>query len=270
MRTTPQPRPRETRLRGSRGRGVRLRRAAALVSTLALTAVLAGCGSPSGGGAVARTYPWHTRIVSTTFWVGEVFDPDADDGSQVYSTYDDDWQGSYGGCDGVIVKRICQTERRTAGNGYFPVHMKPKENPFYLDVPYDDVNDRSGFRDRDRVVPWAGDTAYRKHRGDDGFSYLKNRWVQLTKDGRTCYGQVQDAGPGTYHDRAYVFGSTNARPANKRYNGAGVDVSPALNGCLHYAELDGEDDRIAWRFIEADKVPNGPWRRVITTSQVSQ
>ncbi|WIB12885.1 hypothetical protein [Curtobacterium sp. MCPF17_052] len=175
---------------------------------------------------MARTYPWHTRIVSTTFWVGEVFDPDADDGSQVYSTYDDDWQGSYGGCDGVIVERVCQTERRRAANGYFPTHMKPKENPFYLDVPYDDVNDRTGFRDRDRVVPWAGDPAYRKHRGDDGFSYLKNRWVQLSKDGRTCYGQVQDAGPGTYHDSAYVFGPGNERPANKRYNGAGVDVSP--------------------------------------------
>src|ERR1700744_5879735 len=33
-------------------------------------------------------YPWHTNIVSTTFWVGEIFDPNASDGSQVISTYD--------------------------------------------------------------------------------------------------------------------------------------------------------------------------------------
>ena len=33
-------------------------------------------------------YPWHTDIVATTFWVGEVFDPNASDGSQVISTYD--------------------------------------------------------------------------------------------------------------------------------------------------------------------------------------
>lgn len=287
------PRSPETRPRASRGRGVRdgggarrdgrdrrdrrdghtgglrLVTALGLGTVVGLTAVLAGCGGPNGGGAVSRSYPWHTGIVSTTFWVGEVFDPDADDGSQVYSTYDDDWQGSYGGCDGVVQGRLCRTERRTAANGWFPRHMTPRENPFYLDVPYDDVNDRIGLRDRDRVVPWADDPAYRRHRGDEDFSYLKNRWVQLRKGTRTCYGQVQDAGPGTYHDSRYVFGTGNSRPANKRFNGAGMDVSPALNGCLGFAELDGEGDRISWRFVEAGAVPDGPWRRIVTTSQVS-
>jgi hypothetical protein len=34
----------------------------------------------SRGEAHTRCYPWHTRIVWTTFWVGEVFDPSAPDG----------------------------------------------------------------------------------------------------------------------------------------------------------------------------------------------
>ena len=71
---------------------------------------------------------------------------------------------------------------------------------------------------------WAPEDA------DQGFSYLKNRWVQLRKDGRTCYGQIQDAGPAQYDDAEYVFGRGDARPANERYNGAGMDVSPDGTG----------------------------------------
>src|SRR3989338_3507534 len=44
-------------------------------------------------------YPWHTNIVATTFWVGEIFDPDVPDGSQTISTYDDRWLEHYGGCE---------------------------------------------------------------------------------------------------------------------------------------------------------------------------
>ena len=98
---------------------------------------------------------------------------------------------------------------------------------------------------------------------------MKNRWVQISKDGRTCYGQIQDAGPGEYNDADYVFGSNDQRPVNTRYNGAGMDVSPALNGCLGFADVNGEDDRVDWRFVDVDSVPDGPWRTVITTSQVT-
>jgi hypothetical protein len=223
-----------------------------------------------GGGSLASGYPWHTDLVSTTFWVGEVFDPTASDGSQVLSTYDAQWQAHYGGCDGTTASGTCETERRTAATGWFPTAMTPKENPFYLDLPYDDVNDRTGFAQRDAVIPWASTAPYAAHRGDPGFSFMKNRWVELRKGDRVCYGQVEDAGPGQYHDAAYVFGTTDVRPANKRYNGAGMDVSPALNGCLGYAELDGDGDHVDWRFVEASEVPAGPWRTLVTTSGLTE
>jgi len=222
---------------------------------------------PPGFGSGSR-YPWHHDIAVTTFWVGEIFDPGAADGSQEISTYDADWLGSYGGCDGIASGGDCRTERRTAANGYFPTRMTPKQNPFYLDVPYDDVNDRVGFAGRDAVILWAGQEPYRSHRGDRGFSYLKNRWVQLASGGRTCYGQIEDAGPGEYHDAAYVFGADDARPANTRYGGAGLDVSPALTGCLALPELDGVTRGISWRFVDDADVPPGPWTRLITTSGV--
>ena len=91
--------------------------------------------------ALWRTYPWHTHIVSTTFWVGEIFDPSAPDGSQVYSTYDSQWERHYGGCDGVVRRGRCETERRLARRQFFPSSMRPRENPFYLDLPFDDLDE---------------------------------------------------------------------------------------------------------------------------------
>jgi hypothetical protein len=223
--------------------------------------------SPSGA---AREYPWHTGIVSTTFWVGEIFDPNASDGSQMLSTYDGNWFASYGGCDGVSTGGTCSTEARTAANGYFPTTMTPKENPFYLDLPFDDINDSIGLKTRQSVIPWAGDAAYAGAGTNSNVSLMKNRWVRITANGQTCYGQIQDAGPGQYHDAAYVFGSNDARPANKEFNGAGMDVSPAMNGCLRYSELDGENDVVNWQFVEASDVPAGPWKKVVTTSGVAQ
>lgn len=216
-----------------------------------------------GGGGSAGLL--HTGIISTTFWVGEIFDASAADGSQMISTYDGNWYAHFGGCDGIS-SGGCKTERRTAANGYFPTSMTPKENPFYLDLPYDDVNDSTGFKNRCAVIPWANDPGYAGHCNDQNFSYMKNRWVRLVgPNGHTCYGQVEDAGPAIYHDSAYVFGS--ARPASGTFNNAGMDVSPALNGCLGFSELDGQSDKVSWQFVSSP--PAGPWTRVVTTRQVS-
>jgi hypothetical protein len=233
-----------------------------LALVVAATTVLTTSG-PAQAKDRGTRYPWHTNIVATTFWVGEIFDPDAEDGSQMLSTYDENWYRSYGGCDGRVVGGDCRTERRTAANDYFPSAITPRENPFYLDLPYDDLNDRIGRARRSKVIPWirARPWIQKARRGE---SVMKNRWVKITRKGRACYGQIQDAGPGTYHDAKYVFGRGNHRPANKRYNNAGMDVSPALNGCLRFSELDGQDDRVSWRFVDAVDVPPGPWTRIVT------
>ena len=251
----------------------------------------AGTTSPAGGTAVVArpepgptappqptasalatqsgpAYPWHTGIVATTFWVGEIFDPSASDGSQVLSTYDAAWQAHYGGCDGVVVGRDCQTEPRTAANGYFPTRMTPRQNPFYLDLPYDDINDATAFASRGTVVPWANTPGYAGRIADPSFSLMKNRWVRLRRGAQVCYGQIEDAGPGQYHDSDYVFGTADRRPANQDFNNAGLDVSPALNGCLGFAELNGEDDLLDWQFVDAADVPAGPWSTLITKQGV--
>lgn len=162
----------------------------------------------------------------------------------------------------------CETEPREAENGYFPRAMTPLENPFYLDLPFDDVNDGVAFAERGGVVPWASEPAHAPSIDDRSRSLMKNRWVVLHRNGRVCYGQIEDAGPGEYADAAYVFGTDDQRPANQRFNGAGLDVSPAVNGCLGFAELDGDGDRVDWAFVDEADVPDGPWMRVVTTSPV--
>jgi hypothetical protein len=250
-------------------------------------------GLAGSAGAASRAAPWHRHIVATTFWVGEVFDPSVSDGSQVCSTYDADWAYHWsgvndgrvpanavacagaivGGCDGVRTPGGgCATQRRTAVNGFFPTRVRPRENPFYLDLPFDDVNDPIAFAERCRVIPWAHDPGFAGRCSDMNFSYMKNHWVRIVgPNGKTCYGQVEDAGPShddLYHDARYVFGTTDARPIQGDFNDAGMDVSPALNGCLGFKELDGDDDDVSWQFVDAANVPAGPWKRIVTTRQV--
>lgn len=219
--------------------------------------------APSG-----PTYPWHTGIVATTFWVGEVFDPSAADGSQIVSTYDGSWLAHYGGCDGIVVDQICSTERRSSSNGFFPTARTPLENPFYLDLPFDDIHDPKAFARRATVIPWGAGVSAVAAR-DPSVSLLKNRWVRLRKGSQVCFGQVEDAGPGVYDDASYVFGADDARPSNTRFGGAGLDVSPALNGCLRFTDLNGDTDHVDWQFVADRDVPPGPWRALITTSGVS-
>ncbi|MBJ8337279.1 hypothetical protein JGU71_00140 [Antrihabitans sp. YC3-6] len=240
------------------------------VSSAGLMAmVMLACSSAdSAGSPDSKNYPWHTNIVSTTFWVGEVLDPNAVDGSQMVSAYDANWYANFGGCDGVVADGRCQTEPRSAQNDYFPTRITPLQNPFYLDLPYDDINIEANLRGRAEVVPWADEPEYLGRAEDRSFSFMKNRWVKLKKGDRICFGQVQDAGPARYDDARYVFGADDARPANTRFNNAGLDVSPALNGCLGFQDLDGSRDRVDWAFVDEAAVPEGPWTRIVTTSPV--
>lgn len=175
--------------------------------------------------------PWHTNILSYTFYVGEVLGSGPND-SQEVSAYDDDWMEHYGGCDGLLINGVCTFEPRNAdaANGYFPAQMTPLQNPFYLDLPVKDAK-------------------------------LKDRWVQIRGPGGTAYGQIEDAGPAVYDDRGYVFGHDDQRPKNKIAGGGGMDVSPALNGALGFT---GRDGIVNWRFIDEACVPAGPWTQIRT------
>ena len=137
--------------------------------------------------------------------------------------------------------------------------MEPLQNPFYAGLPYDDINDEHALATRSDHVPWAADEPYASRADDQTFSFMKDRWVEIRRAEFACFGQIEDAGPGRSDDARYVFSHTDRRPANRRRNGAGMDVSPAINGCLGFADLDGEDDQ-STGVSSAAKACRGPWK----------
>ena len=202
-------------------------------------------------------YPLHTNITAAVFWVGEPVGNGSSEDNAL-SAWDDDWQDNYGGFDDY-------SYIRTAANNYFPTGFTPKENPFYLDLPYNDFNNNGSPKsNRKTVVPWANE----KNWGNQE-SMMKNRWVKLSRNGVVCYGQIEDAGPYQYDDYNYVFSTTDARPKSTTANNAGMDVSPALRDCLKFSGVNNVSNKVDWQFVNSTDVPNGPWKVIVTTSGIN-
>jgi hypothetical protein len=196
--------------------------------------------------------PVHKNITATVFWVGE---PKGNGSSEnnAFSAWDDAWEEHYGGYDDYQHR-----------DGYFPSGFIPKENPFYVDLPYNDFNNKGIRRhNAERVVPWAHTRTWSSNE-----SMMKNQWVKITKGDMVCYGQIEDAGPYQYNDYRYVFGSNRIKPHNKRAHRAGMDVSPAVRDYLGFQGLNDDSNKVNWQFVQAKDVPNGPWKQIVTTSQV--
>ncbi len=183
------------------------------------------------------------KTMTTVFWVGEGAGADNDFITNVASYWDENWQQSFGGVDSPECRE-----------GYFPCSFRPKENPFYIALPYAEYDEAGQFKRSAARVPWYG---------RDTLPLLKNRWIAVRYNGKTCYGQWQDVGPNNEDDFAYVFGTS--APTNTFGERAGLDISPALFTCLQLSDNDVTD----WAFIDGTDVPDGPWKDIVTTSGIS-
>jgi len=196
-----------------------------------------------------RLVKLHEAVSTTIFWIGEAADADNGFIANDDSAWDECWKERYGGIDDPVNR-----------NGYLPAAFTPNENPFYVALPYDDIDDNGDRRANvATVVPWAKIADI-----PPTDSAVKNRWVKITSGANTCYGQWEDVGPFKENDFHYVFGLS--RPRNGINQHAGLDVSPAMRDCL------GLTDGITpttWRFVEAAEVPAGPWTTTVTTSQLN-
>ncbi|MCA9364966.1 MAG: hypothetical protein KC736_03680 [Candidatus Moranbacteria bacterium] len=192
-------------------------------------------------------YFFHRDITATIFWVGESAGEDNDNITNVSSAWDDKWTKHFGGVDDPDHRK-----------GYFPAKFVPRENPFYFALPYNDFNNDGERRSNAfSVVPWAHE---RKWSADE--SLVKNRWVSIVHNGKTVYAQWEDSGPFVYNDVEYVFGGV--RPQNAKNQQAGIDVSPAVATYLNLSGMDLVD----WQFVDDVDVPSGPWKEIVTTSQI--
>jgi uncharacterized protein (TIGR01370 family) len=194
----------------------------------------------------------HTNVPTTIFWVGAPEGHTTDE-SRETSAWDAAWVEHFGGVDDP------QAHGQNPENAYWP-DFTPLENPFYVALPYNDFNDngvrRPNFRD---IVPWARFVDYGPLE-----SAVKNRWVKISQNGVTCYGQWEDVGPYQSNDFRYVFGTN--KPRNKKIFGTGLEISPALRDCLGASSLSAS----SWRLVHDDEsMPPGPWTEIVTTSQIS-
>jgi hypothetical protein len=181
---------------------------------------------------------------TTYFFVGEPSDASNDFIPNDVSYWDDAWQKHFGGADSDQCRE-----------GYNPCGFTPKENPFYVALPYAEFDASGALKESAKTIPWY----------QPGLSpLLKNHWVEVRYNSHTCYGQWEDVGPNGEDDFAYVFGSAKY-PVNTFGERAGLDVSPAMFSCLGLTD----NATTSWRFVDPTDVPSGPWKSVVTSSPIS-
>jgi len=186
----------------------------------------------------AARYAWNKEITTTVFWIGEQPTEENPMPNQS-SSWDEQWTEHYGGFDDPDPE---------ARKGFVPAKFTPKQNPFYIALPYNDLASEGHKEEASTLIPW-----FKKEFTSKWKSVCKGRWIAIRKGSRVCYAQWEDAGPFTTTDAEYVFGG--ARPKANANDNAGLDVSPAVRD---YLGLDGSDVT-DWKFVEFENVPLGPW-----------
>ncbi len=187
----------------------------------------------------AGRFPWKRSIVTTVFWIGE--EPTKNNPTPNHiSSWDMNWRESYGGTDHPdSAKRV----------NFLPAKFTPKQNPFYVALPYNDCT-REGYKaEAAEVIPWFKEGPLPGSKR----SVLKGRWVAIRHGKRVAYAQWEDAGPFRTDHWQYVFG--HDRPKPNLNQGAGLDVSPAVRDFLGMRDTDLTD----WKFVTLSEVPAGPW-----------
>ena len=143
----------------------------------------------------SQKYPIHKDVTTTIFWVGEEESPENDYISNDQSAWSKNWLEDFGGVDSPDSRK-----------GYHPQDFVPKENPFYIALPYYDFEGRQ-HKENIKLIPWYEEPI------QEGISLVKNRWIKITSEKNVCYAQWEDVGPNETNDVDYVFG--NASPINE-------------------------------------------------------
>ncbi len=181
------------------------------------------------------------KTMTTIFWVGEGATEDNAFIHNRSSYWDDNWMKHYGGVD--------SPENR---KGHLPATFTPKQNPFYIALPFAEVDQDGNLKAIAKKIPGFG-----QNQGP----LTRNRWVEIRYKGKSCFAQWQDVGPNGEDDFDWVFGSAK-KPKNKWGLKAGLDISPATAQFLGIVDADATE----WRFVDEKDVPDGPWKAIVTRS----
>jgi hypothetical protein len=181
------------------------------------------------------------KTLTTIFWVGEGASDDNGHIHNYASYWDTNWVKHFGGID--------SPDRR---KGFHPAAFTPKQNPFYVALPFAEVDRDGKLKSVAKKIPGFGQA---------GEPLTKNRWVEIRYKGKSCFAQWQDVGPFGEDDFDWVFGPAK-KPTNTQGLKAGLDISPASAQYLGMTD----SDKTEWRFVEEKDVPDGPWKTIVTRS----
>ena len=164
------------------------------------------------GGNNAVAEPRWKSGRATVFWVGESETEDNDHIANHKSAWDAKWVEHFGGTDDPDDR--CE---------FVPCGFKPKENSFYVALPYDDMEEDGRRKAVNTFIPWDKPGAKQ--------SLLKNRWIAIRANNVTLLCAV--AGRRSVRERRCGLRLRRRIPAEKQQReGAGIDLSPAVRDCL--------------------------------------
>ncbi|MEO6789060.1 MAG: hypothetical protein ABI318_23305 [Chthoniobacteraceae bacterium] len=189
---------------------------------------------------ITDRYPWRRDIVTTTFWIGEKPSKNNPTPNRS-SSWDKAWASHYGGTD---------TPVRNERKDFHPADFVPGQNPFYVALPYNDMQKDGQKPEAKTIIPWFDE----EYRGPTQ-SVCKGRWIAIRFKDRVAYAQWEDCGPFRTDHASYVFGKD--RPKKNLNKGAGLDVSPAVRDFLGMNDTDVTD----WKFVDFEEVSQGPWAK---------
>ena len=181
------------------------------------------------------------KTITTIFWVGEGATEENGYIHNRSSYWDVNWMRHYGGVDSPQNRK-----------GWLPAAFTPKQNPFYVALPFAEVDGDGNLKEIAKKIPGFG---------QDAGPLTRNRWVEIRYKGQSCFAQWQDVGPNGEDDFDWVFGSSK-KPKNKWGLKAGLDISPASAQYLGIVDSDTTE----WRFVDEKDVPDGPWKAIVTRS----
>ena len=185
-------------------------------------------------------YPWHKDVNSGLFWIGMRNSNNTT--HPKISAWVTNWVTSYGGYDNP-------DPRYRDSASYAPKEFVPRQNPFYVALPYTDVSGGITKPEAKKIIPWFRDSF-----DEVGKSVLKGRWIAIHHKGKTVFAQWEACGPYRSDHWQYVF--CNERPRPTPNCEEGISVSPAVRDYLGMAKNDVCD----WKFVDPASVPDGPWK----------
>ena len=184
-----------------------------------------------------KTNAWRRGITATVFWIGEEAS-ERNPSANHASAWDANWEANYGGAD-----------HPGSRNGFAPAGFKPRLNPFYIALPFNDLTfNGTSSGQAAEILPW-----HWKPSQQAGSSICKGQWLAIHYRGKVCYAQWEDCGPFYADDWKYVFGGHTPKANPNGYSG--IEVSPAVRDFL--AIRSGY--RVSWKFAKQQDVPEGPW-----------